>query len=84
MRLPPFTPPPPGKFLVLIFSVRGWVEPRAIVRLEGLGGFQNSVSKRVTVAPPMPERYETCYLYLQCFHTRHFYERNKNLLLNVL
>jgi hypothetical protein len=23
MRLPPFTPPPPGKFLVLIFSVRG-------------------------------------------------------------
>jgi hypothetical protein len=36
-------PLPPGRFLVLI-SVRGWVDHRAIVRLEGLGQLKNPMT----------------------------------------
>jgi hypothetical protein len=40
---------PPGRFVVLI-SVRGWVDPRATMRLEGLGKLQQYTSSRLDPA----------------------------------
>jgi hypothetical protein len=41
--LRPGRPLPLGRYLVLI-SARGWVDPRATVRLEGLGQFKNPIT----------------------------------------
>jgi hypothetical protein len=43
-------PLPPGRFLVLI-SVRGWVDSRPIVRLEGLGQLKNPVTSACSIVP---------------------------------
>jgi hypothetical protein len=42
-------PLPPGRFLVLI-SVRDWVDPRAIVRLEESGQLKNPITLGIEVA----------------------------------
>jgi hypothetical protein len=36
-------PLPPGRFLILI-SIRGGVDPRAIMRLKGLGELKNPIT----------------------------------------
>jgi hypothetical protein len=45
----PAAPLPSGRFLVLI-SVRGWIEPRAILRLEWLGQFKNPITMEIEPA----------------------------------
>jgi hypothetical protein len=63
---------PSGRFLVLI-SVKGWVEPRTIVRLEGFGKFKKitssgtragdlpacSIVPQPTMLPRSPEQIQT-------------------------
>jgi hypothetical protein len=46
-------PLPPGRFLVLI-SVRGRVDPRAIVQLEGLGQLKNPMTS-LGIEPMTPD-----------------------------
>jgi hypothetical protein len=48
-------PLPPGRFLVLI-SVRGWVHPRIILRLEWLGQLKNPVTGVLQKHPQIYKR----------------------------
>jgi hypothetical protein len=52
-------PLPSGRFLVLI-SVRGWVDPKAIVRLEGLGQLKNPVTLLGIEPVTFPPKICTC------------------------
>jgi hypothetical protein len=67
------TPLPPGRFLLLI-SVRGWVDPRAIVRLKVLGQLKNLMTS--SGIEPASTNYATACPPLLC---NSWYIRHRNV-----
>jgi hypothetical protein len=70
--LPAYRPLTPERFLVLI-PVRGWVGPRAIVRLEGLGKLKKkSISSGLESATFLHVRVALCLNELR-YHVPHYH-----------